>query len=89
MKTIRDIYKNIDLYGNEVFIVALKEKYSGVSYREKSIPSEGSPATKSARIRQDLKVDKVIFHQNNEVTVKFIVPNQNGVTPRTQYARFF
>lgn len=85
MKTLTDIYKDIDLYGGTVFIKALKSKYKTVCTTEKSIPGPGSPCSDSKFIREDLQVKRAVFHRNNEVTVFFEVPT----TGAKAVARFF
>jgi len=69
MNTIREIYKCLDLYGSEVLLTALKDKYKAVAYTNKSIPSQGSPCRSSKDIASGLIVNKAIFHHNNEITV--------------------
>ncbi len=82
--SIRDIYKYLDLYGDSVFITALKSKFKSVAVRDKTIPNGGSPCSPSCNIREDLKVKRAIFHKNNEITVFFNIPGGH-----TAAARFF
>lgn len=86
--TLKDIYRNIDLYGSEVFIKALKKQFEHVCYAEKSIPTAGSPAKPTHFIREDLKVKKAIFHKYGEITTLFICPMADGTEVQT-YAKFF
>lgn len=88
MNTLKDIYKNIDLYGSPVFIKALKSEYKTVCTTEKSIPSPGSPCSPASSIREDLIVRRAIFHRGNEVTVFFHVPNSK-IGECEAVARFF
>lgn len=72
MKQVNDlkaIAKDIDLYGSDVMLSALKQQYKAVAYTNKSIPSQGSPCRSSADIAPNLVISRVIFHKNNEVTV--------------------
>jgi len=66
---IKDIYNNLDLYGSTVLIMALKNKFKGVAMCLKSIPSAGSMCGKSTNVKDNLTVNKAIFHRNNEVTI--------------------
>jgi len=69
MNDLKAIAKDIDLYGSDIMLSALKKQYKAVAYTKKSIPTQGSPCRSSADIAPDLKISKVIFHKNNEVTV--------------------
>ena len=68
MNDLKAIEKDIDLYGSEVMLTALMNEYKAVAYTNKSIPGPGSPCRSSKDISLTLKVNKVIFHHNNEVT---------------------
>jgi hypothetical protein len=69
MNDLKTIAKDIDLYGSDIMLAALKLEYKAVAYTNKSIPSQGSPCRSSADIAPDLLISKVIFHKNNEVTI--------------------
>jgi hypothetical protein len=69
IKALKDTYKHIDLYGSEVFLTQLKKHFNRVSYTNKTIPGPGSPCKPADSIAVDLKVERAIFHDNNEVTV--------------------
>ena len=86
--TLKQIYKNLDLYGGEVFIKALKKQFKDVCYAKNSIPTAGSPANPTHFIREDLIVKKSIFHKYGEVTVLFICRMADGTEVQT-YAKFF
>jgi hypothetical protein len=66
---LKAIAKDIDLYGSEVMLIALRNKYKAVAYTKRSIPGPGSPCRSSKDISLALTIRKVIFHNNNEVTV--------------------
>lgn len=68
MPTIKEMYKYIDLYGSANILIALQNQYKAVAYTNKSIPGGGSPARSSKDISLTLKISKLIFHRNNEVT---------------------
>lgn len=69
-ETIKKEYRLChDLYGDEVFITMLKTAFKNVCFTDKSIPSSGSPVKDSKAVRDDLKVNKAIFHRNNEITI--------------------
>jgi hypothetical protein len=68
--SLKDIYNNLDLYGSQNFIIALKLKFKAVAFTENSMPTMGSPCKPSSFVRDDLSIIKAVFHRNNEVTVK-------------------
>ena len=69
-KTIKKEYRLYrDLYGDSVFIGMLKNAFKSVCFTDKSIPSAGSPVRSSKAVKDDLRVNKAIFHRNNEITI--------------------
>lgn len=75
MESIKDTYRNLDLYGSTVFLRMLKKHFKGVCFAKKAIPGPGSPTAKVEGVKEDLRVLRAIFHRNNEVTV--ITPSGN------------
>ena len=69
MNDLKAIAKDIDLYGSDVMLTALKQQYKTVAYTRKSIPTQGSPCRSSANIAANLAISQVVFHRNNEVTI--------------------
>lgn len=74
MKTLKEIAKDLDLYGPVVLLEALKKEFSHVSFTAngKTIPNAGSHCRKTSNMLTDwgVKFNKVIFHKNNRVTVR-------------------
>lgn len=68
MRAIKEMYRYKDLYGDENIILALKKAFKAVAYTNKAIPGPGSPCRNSADVANDLKITKMIFHHNNEIT---------------------
>jgi len=68
-KGLRAMYNNLDIYGSDVFLTALKWSYKSVAYTNKSIPGQGSPCRSSKDIADNLTINRAIFHKNNEITV--------------------
>ena len=81
MKTIKDIFENIDLYGTDVLIAALQKHYSHVSFTASgySQPTKGSPTRNVNKINPapHIKATKLITHMDGSVTVAFLSPNAN------------
>lgn len=73
MQVIKAIAKDLDLYGTDVLIQALKNSFSHVSYtfNARKIPTCGSICRKTQEItpQKNFKVEKVIFHRNGKVTI--------------------
>ena len=70
MKTLKNILQNIDLYGNGVLEIALKQEYNYISYCKKSIPTLGSPT----RILNDckgilFKIKRFYFRRNGDLVI--------------------
>ena len=73
-KTAKSIFEYIDLYGIELLFETLKE-YPYVSWRDKSIPSEGSPTRLTKDIKKEgiskfKEVSKIILHKNGMTTIR-------------------
>ena len=69
-ETIKNNWQKFgNLYGNETFIIMLKKAYKNVSYCQKTIPYDGSPSTKSERVKEDTNIQKMVFHRNKEITI--------------------
>lgn len=66
--TIKEIYKDLDLYGSDILINALKDKFKAVAYTNKSVPSQGSPCRSAKDIAKGLIVNRLTFHKNGEIT---------------------
>lgn len=71
----RELKKFSDLYGMDVLHEILVTKgYTHVSMREKSIPDDGSAVHSVHRKKSELfslqKIEKIILHRNNDVTIK-------------------
>ena len=68
----KEVMKYIDLYSNEVLLTILKE-YPFVSWRDNSIPTQGSPTRLSKDIDmskvKDLQVKKLIAHKDFKTTI--------------------
>jgi hypothetical protein len=71
MKNLEQLLTLADLYGFEVVISQLKKRFTLVSYRDKSIPTGGSPTWETGRLKEDLgaTIQKAIQHKNGEVTL--------------------
>lgn len=73
-ETIKQIAKDLDLYGQDVLMAALKNQFSHVSFTRnaKTMPKCGSECreTKSIKPAKDMKIEKVIFNRNGAVTIK-------------------
>lgn len=68
--TLEDVLKNVDLYGNEILEISLKQRYNYISYRRKSIPTSGSP-TRCLKNCHGLlfKVVRYYFRKNNDLVI--------------------
>ena len=66
----KSIIPFIDLYGNGILFSILK-KYPFVSWRDKTIPKQGSPT----RLTKDIDTEKV-----KDITVKKIIAHKDGKT---------
>jgi hypothetical protein len=68
----KSIMQFIDLYGNKVLFASLI-KYPFVSWRDKTIPNQGSPTrlTKDININSipEMKVSKIIAHKDGKTTI--------------------
>ena len=69
-KNAIEIFKFIDLYGSEILFTELK-KYPFVSWRDKTIPKQGSPT----RLTKDIDTEKV-----KDITVKKLIAHKDGKT---------
>ena len=71
-KNAIEIFKFIDLYGSEILFTELK-KYPFVSWRDKTIPTQGSPTrlTKDISLENasSFKVNKIIAHKDGKTTI--------------------
>jgi hypothetical protein len=65
---IKEIYKDLDLYGSEILIALLKKKFKSVAYTKKSIPTPGSRCKASRLVSDTLKINRLIFHENGDIT---------------------
>jgi hypothetical protein len=69
--TAKSIFKDLDLYGIPVLIECLK-KYPYISWRTKSIPTEGSPTHQTHLIKTPnaiTEVKKLIAHKDGRTTI--------------------
>lgn len=69
-QSIRETYKHLDLYGSEIMLTQLKKQFKTVCYTEKSIPTPGSPCKPSTLVSNELQIQKAIFHNSGEITIK-------------------
>lgn len=71
-QTALSVFKDLDLYGNEVLLETLKQ-YPFISWCDKSIPKLGSPTrlTKdiSVEMFKALKVNKITAHKDFKTTI--------------------
>ena len=67
-----DIKKYFDVYGYEVVLTDIKNRYFFVSFSKNSIPTNGSMTLKTDKINvlSDAKIENVILHRNNKITLK-------------------
>lgn len=81
----KDIKIYADLYNYQTVVLMLKKRFDLFSIRRSSEPTEGSPTYPTAFLdhNADNKIQRVILHRNNEVTIitdlgwlKFICPNK-------------
>lgn len=74
MNTIKSIFNSIDLYGNDVLITAIKQKYEYISYTKngKTLPKDGSRCFQTSKltVQNDVKFTKLIEHKNGAITLK-------------------
>lgn len=72
-QTALNIFKDLDLYGNDVLLGVLKQ-YPFVSWCDKSIPKLGSPTRLTKDIAADkftqLKIHQIIAHKDFKTTIK-------------------
>lgn len=66
--SIKEMYQYKGLYGDDIIIAALKNKFKSVVYTNKSIPGPGSPCKPSSQVADGLIIKRLIFHRNNEIT---------------------
>ena len=71
---IKDTFNMLDLYGVDIFIDMLKNKYSHVSFtfNGKTLAKQGSEVreTKNIKLADDFKITKLIEHKNGNTTIK-------------------
>ena len=70
MKTLKQIYKDIDLYGVPVFVQQLKKDFTFCSYCAVSIPGKRSPVYKTSQLKGSFDILRATFHKNSTVTLK-------------------
>jgi hypothetical protein len=74
MTTAKEIFKNIDLYGDEVLLTFLKKNFTHVSFTSTRLtPAKYGSAcieTKAINRNPNLKITKLTEHKNGQVTIK-------------------
>lgn len=71
IKVIKENYKYIDLYGDDLFFDLLKDTFSFFSFRKKSVPNLGSNTFPVNCLKiKDCKIVKIIFHKTKKITVQ-------------------
>ncbi len=71
-KSVKEIYKNIDLYG-AIVLVTMLQQYSHISFCDNSVPTPGSPIKQMAALRNPeliTSISKVIYHKDGKTTIK-------------------
>lgn len=70
---MKNILENIDLYGFDLLLTAIKKEFIFISFSKNSIPTPGSltiPTNDLTKFAEDTKILKTIFHKNGSLTIQ-------------------
>ena len=70
---MKNILDNIDLYGFDLLLTAMKKDFIFISFSKNSVPTHGSltiPTSDLTKFADDTKILKTIFHKNGNITIQ-------------------